>query len=272
MTLETPNDRAYLVEIENGRLRLSFNRPEQGNAMSPDVTPRLTEVFKEAQRSPEVRSILVRGEGKVFSAGGDVTYFAQTLTQSVAERQESFRHRLPNVRNLVEAVIAFEGPIVVAMRGAAAGVSLVFPLAADVVIGDPTALFFFAHQSIGLSPDGGTTVLLPHVVGHRSARNLLMTGARVKAEEALRLGLLTRLVSAEDLEAVSDDLAKRLALAPQRAIKLAKKLVNEACDRSLRDQLEAEIDGVVECVGDEDFGEGVRAFLDKRKPKFPSAR
>jgi 2-(1,2-epoxy-1,2-dihydrophenyl)acetyl-CoA isomerase len=272
MMFETPEDRSYLVELEEGVLRLTFNRPDFGNAMPPTSTPLLAQLFEDAQSSGKVRCIHVRGEGKIFAAGGDVASFGKTLDLPVAERQADFAKRLGNLRRLVQALTAFEGPVVAAVRGAAAGAGLAYPLAADYVIADPTAMFVFAHQGIGLSPDGGVTALLPQAVGHRAARGLLLTAARVKSDEALRLGLINRIVAPEELETEAAALAKRLARAPQRAVKLAKALVNTASTRTLTEQLGAELDGIVECVGDDDFAEGVRAFLEKRPANFPSTR
>ena len=178
----------YLVQLENGVLRVSFNRPKFGNAIGQTMVPGLVQLFRDAQESVQVRSILIRGEGKIFSAGGDVAGFVRSLEQDVPSRQADFSRRLSNLRVLVETVLAFDRPIVVSVRGAAAGAGLLYPLAADYVIGDPTALFIFAHQGVALCPDGGVSALLPQVVGQRMARSLVLTAARVKADEALRLG------------------------------------------------------------------------------------
>jgi 2-(1,2-epoxy-1,2-dihydrophenyl)acetyl-CoA isomerase len=270
---ETPGHREYLVDLTNGVLRLSFNRPEFGNAMHQTAALGLAKLFRDAQQSQQVRSILIRGEGRNFSAGGDVAGFARSLEQDVPTRQADFARRLSNLRALVEAVHAFDRPLVVSVRGAAAGAGLFYPLAADYVIGDPTALLVFAHQSIGLCPDNGVSALLPQVVGQRMARSLLLTAARVKADEALRLGLIHRIVLPEELEAEAIEIACRMARAPRRATVLAKRLVNESSSRGLlSEQLDAEMNGIVACVGDDDFEEGVRAFLQKRKPNFPSAQ
>ena len=193
MSFATPHDRSYLVELDEGLLRLSFNRPDQGNAMKSDMVAPLTDLFRTAAASSDVRAVLVRGEGQHFSAGGDVAGFAPLLERSVAERQEEFRGRIARLGGLVQAVAECPCPVVVALRGAVAGASMLFPLAADHVIGDDSALFVFAHLGIGLSPDGGVSALLPRIVGERGARSLVLTGARVKAEEALRLGLINQL-------------------------------------------------------------------------------
>lgn len=272
MQIELPQDRSYLASVESGVLTLSFNRPEQGNAMKTDMVLPLTDLFRRANASPDVRAVLVRGEGGTFSAGGDIAGFAVTLERSVEERQAEFRNRITNLGGLVQAVRGFEGPVVAAISGAVAGAAMVFPLAADHVIGDATALFVFAHMGIGLSPDGGVSALLPSCVGERMARGLLLTGARVKAEEALRIGLLNRMVPAAELDARAVETARRLAAGPQRALHHAKRLVGEAGSHTFAEQLDAETAAIADCVGDDDFGEGVRAFLEKRKAEFPSSR
>jgi 2-(1,2-epoxy-1,2-dihydrophenyl)acetyl-CoA isomerase len=269
---ETPESGDYLVQLENGVLRLSFNRPKFGNAMAQTSVPGLVRLFRDAQESAQVRSVLIRGEGKIFSAGGDVAGFARSLEQDVPSRRADFSRRLSNLRVLVEAILAFDRPLVVSVRGAAAGAGLFYPLAADYVIADPTAVFIFAHQGVALCPDNGVTALLPQVVGQRTARSLVLTSARVKAEEALRLGLINRIVAPEELESEANEAALRLARAPRLAVVLAKKLVNDSSRRPLGEQLDAEMNGIVACVGDADFEEGVRAFLEKRTPSFPSAQ
>jgi 2-(1,2-epoxy-1,2-dihydrophenyl)acetyl-CoA isomerase len=270
--IQSAEDGSYLVELVDGVLRLSFNRPQFGNAIPKTAIVGLTELFRAAQAAPEVRCILVRGEGKVFSAGGDVASFSESIKQDAPTRQADFKRRLGLARALVEALSAFERPIVASVRGAAAGAGLYYPLIADYAIGDETATFVFAHQRVGLSPDGGVTAVLPQVVGVRMARMLLMTAAKVDAEEALRLGILHRIVAPETLEDEAMKMARRLARAPQTAVRLAKKMVNASPSRTLVEILDSETAGIVECVGDDDFAEGVTAFMEKRSPIFPSTR
>ncbi len=272
MSLTTPDSRDYLVDIDGGVLRLTLNRPEQSNAMTSAMTPMLIELFEAAASDARVRAIHIRSEGKNFSAGGDVPGFAKTLEMTVEDRQSEFRARIGRLGRLVKAVAGFPGPVVVEMRGGAAGAGLLFTLAADYVIGDETSLFVFAHQSLGLCPDGGVSALLPQVVGLRTARSLVLTGARVRADEALRIGLLNRLAEAAALEAEAAKLASRLAKAPQLAVRSAKRLINASPDATLDEQMDAETAAIAQCVGDDDFAEGVNAFLEKRGADFPSTR
>jgi 2-(1,2-epoxy-1,2-dihydrophenyl)acetyl-CoA isomerase len=270
--LRTPEDRSYLVEISEGVLTLSFNRPEFGNALPSQNIPLLAGLFQEAQASSQVRSILIRGEGKVFSAGGDVAGFKRSLEQSKEERAEDFDRRLRVAGELARAVWAFQGGIVTAVRGSAAGAGLFYPLIADYAIADPSAAFVFAHQRVGLTPDAGLTTVLPQVVGVRMARSLLLTATKLDAHEALRLGMLNEIVPAEELDEKARKVAARFAKAPQIAFKKAKAMINATLHRTLDEMLDAEREGIVSCVRNCDFDEGVGAFLEKRQPDFPSTR
>lgn len=269
---QSPDDGHFLVDFNDGLLRLTLNRPEFGNAMPPTAVPGLIALFRSAQADPAVRCIMMDGKGKIFCAGGDVGGFAKSLEQQATVRQASFAERLASLGVLVEAVASFDRPIIVAVRGAVAGAGLLYPLVADYVLGDGTAVFAFAHQRVGLSPDGGVSYFLPQVVGTRMARTLLLTAAKLDAAEALRIGILSKIVPGEELEQEFVAAARRFAAAPQRAIVSAKRLVNQAHSRTLAEQLQEEGASIVACVGDPDFEEGVKAFLEKRRANFPSAR
>ena len=141
---------------------------------------------------------------------------------------------------------------------------MLFVLAADIVLADDTASFLFVHGRLGLPPDAAVSWLLPRVVGHRSASHLILTNAIVGAAQGQALGIVTRLVSPEDLRAETMKLARGRAGASQAAIKTAKRLLAGSASKSLPDQLQAEREGVVACVGGVDFAEGVSAFLEKR--------
>ena len=266
------DDDSYLADISDGLLTLTFNRPEHGNALPSTAVPGLVRLFRQSQADPSVRCIRVQGKGKIFSAGGDVGSFANSIKQEVPLRQADFARRLGILAELVEAVAAFDRPIVAVIRGAVAGAGLMYALIADYTVGDDSATFVFAHQRVGLVPDGGVSFLLPRVVGARMARTLLLTAAKLDAHEAYRLGILTRIVPGDQLEAEGMMIARRFALAPQRAVSVTKRLINAAETSSLADQLQSEKEGIVACVGDPDFNEGVLAFVEKRKTNFPSAR
>lgn len=262
----------YVVDRTGGVLTLSLNRPDQGNAIPQSAVSGLTDLFLSIGSDPDVRALLVRGEGANFSAGGNVKDFALTLDLSVEERRANFAGRLDAVRAMVEAYLAVEVPVIAACQGAVAGAGLMFALGADYVLADKTVAFLFSHQRVGLPPDGGVSLLLPKVVGERRARELILTAARVDADEAYRIGIATRIVEADELLTAAQAQARRFARAPAGAVRQAKRLVAASSTQSASAQLLAERDGIVQAVGEPDFEEGVRAFIEKRQPDFPSAK
>lgn len=264
-------DAPYLVDRADGVLTLSFNRAAHGNAIPQEAVPELTELFVAINGDPSVRVLQVRGEGANFSAGGDVHSFLRAIEQPIADRRADFTARLDALRAMVEAYLALEVPVIAACQGAVAGAGLMFALGADYVVADETVAFLFSHQRIGLPPDGGVSLLLPRVVGHRRAAELILTAARVGAEDALRFGLATRIVPAAELAGQSLEQARRFARAPRGVLRQAKALVAASGSQSHTDQLLAERDAIVQAVGEPDFEEGVRAFIEKRPPVFPSS-
>jgi 2-(1,2-epoxy-1,2-dihydrophenyl)acetyl-CoA isomerase len=169
---------------------------------------------------------------------------------------------------LVKAYRAIEIPIVVAAQGGVAGAGLMYPLGADFVIGDDTTFLVFAHQRVGLTPDGGTSYLLPRVVGERMARELVLGASRVDASHALALGILSSVVPAEKLQEQARARAGQCARAPSEVTSAAKRLINCSLENDLDSQLQAERDGIVASVGRPAFHEGVMAFVEKRPAVF----
>jgi 2-(1,2-epoxy-1,2-dihydrophenyl)acetyl-CoA isomerase len=269
---ELPDERApFLVKLADGVLTLSFNRPEHRNAMPSQAVPQLERVFRETATNPEARVLLIRAEGANFGGGGDVQGMQLSLAKSSAGRREEYHARLERGRSMVRAFCELEIPVIAACRGSVAGLAMLYPLGADIVLADESAFFVCAHQQVGLTPDGGISYLLPRVVGVKKALDLILTARRVGADEALAIGLVSRLVPATDLEAEALKQAQRLAQAPQRVLRAAKAMVKHSLDTDLDSQLCKERDRVVQCVTEPDFDEGVTAFLEKRRPKFPSA-
>ncbi|MCB5945542.1 enoyl-CoA hydratase/isomerase family protein [Acidocella sp. KAb 2-4] len=262
----------FIAETNDGVLTVTFNRPAVGNAIPSAAVPVLTSLFQSAATDPAVRVLLIRGEGKIFSAGGDVRNFHETLAAPPEQRREDYRARLDRVVGLIESFTALDLPIIAACQGAVAGAGMTYALGADIVLADETVNFLFSHQRVGLTPDGGVSALLPRAVGERKAVELVLTAASVKADEALRLGLVSRLVPAESLQDEALKIAHRFAAAPQHVIRRAKRLLHGATQRPLREQMQAERDAIADSVADADFAEGVSAFLEKRAPEFPSAR
>lgn len=258
--------------LDDGVLRITFDRPGARNAISREMTVPLTRILTAARADDRVRCIVFGGAGGVFSAGGDVAGFRRALAEPVAERQAGFRARLDDAAVMVEALLQVDRPVVAALRGPVAGAGLAFVLAADLVVADETARLIFAHRAIGLTPDGGVTWLLPRVVGWRVARRLALTAATVAAPEALALGLVDRIVPGAAFDDEVAAAAAGFARAPRDAIARTRRLLDAAMDATLSAQLAREREAIADSVATADFEEGVSAFLEKRPARFPSAR
>lgn len=265
----TASHDSYLTSLDDaGVLTLTLNAPEARNPFRQHMSAEFTRLFTRAQADPAVRALLITGAGGHFSSGGDIAGFQRALSQPTADLQAHFHQRLTIAADMVAALIAFDRPVITRLRGAVAGAGMLFPLASDLVLADDSALFVFAYNRLGLSPDGGVSWLLPRVVGARIARRLLVSMAQTGAEEALRLGLIDELLPADRLEAAALSRAQSLARGAQGASARTKALLNAAAGNDLRTHLEAERDGIVASVGHPDFAEAVTAFMDKRKPNF----
>jgi 2-(1,2-epoxy-1,2-dihydrophenyl)acetyl-CoA isomerase len=260
----------FEVELASGLLKLTLNRPDAGNALASAAIPELAAVFSEAAASPEVRILLICAQGSAFCVGGDVKGFARTIDQSPDERYADYHARMDRARLQMEAFIALPIPIVVACQGAVAGAAVAYPCGADIVLAEPGTKFVFPHQRLGLPPDGGLTYLLPRAVGVRKATELALTAATIDAEEAMRIGIVTRIVAADTLQQEALKVAQKIAAAPRGAVRQARALIRASLEATPSAQLAAERDVVAEAVADADFEEGVRAFMEKRRPEFPS--
>lgn len=260
----------FEIAIDQGVLTLSFNRPEVGNALPSAAIPQLGRLFRSLAERVDVRVLLIRGEGSSFCAGGDVKGFATTIDQAPDVRRADYFSRMDRACEQVEAFVDVRCPIVVACQGAVAGAAVAYPLGGDIVLAEPGTRFIFPHQRLGLPLDGGLSFLLPAVVGVRKATELALTSATIDAQEALRLGIVSRIVPAETLQGDALTVARKIANAPTGAVRRARDLIRKASSRSVRAQLEAERDAIADSVSEPDFEEGVRAFVEKRRAVFPS--
>lgn len=266
MTIEAAE--GTLVALSEGVLEITLNRPEHGNAIRAETVPDFVRMLYAVAAEPAIRCVVLQGAGKHFNTGGDLQAYSRELAGGSECLQRSFQNRLDNVGSLVKALLAIDRPVIARCRGVVAGAGLMFSLCADWVIADETAQFMFSHRRVGLSPDGGVSYLLPRAVGERKAAQLVLGAAIIGATEALELGLATQLVAEDQLDDTIAKLAGGLSRAPQMAIRTAKRLIYSAGHHDLATHLEAERQGIVQCVGHPDFAEGVTAFMERRKPNF----
>ena len=247
---------------------LTLNRPEVLNTLDFAMVDALVARTAEVAADDSLRVVVLRGAGKHFMAGGDLRTFAGELAHSPAKRQADFQRMVERVHVAVEHLHRMPHPVVGCVHGAVAGIGLSFMNACDLVVAADNAYFTSAYRHIALTPDGGGSWTLPRIVGLRKAMEILLLSERFDAAEALRLGLVNRVVAAEMLDAEVDTIVRALAAAPVLATRNAKRLVRDSPSRSLSEQLQAEAVSFGQCTATADFAEGITAFIEKRPARF----
>lgn len=258
-----------LLDVSNRVATVTLNRPAQLNAFSIEMMEDLLVTMRALRQRKDVDLVVVTGAGDHFMAGGDLKDFAAQSDPSPQTRLVTFRAIIEeHVNPSVEILQALDVPVIAKVRGACAGFGLSLMLGCDLALCADSTKFTTAYSSIGLSADGGMSFFLPRIVGRRKAMELLLLGERFDAAEALRLGLINRVVPAAELDAETDRLVARLLAGPRRAYAEIKRLLNPPPDLTLEGQLQNEAEAFARCAATADFVEGINAFLEKRKATF----
>jgi len=249
---------------------ITFNRPQALNAINREVVDALIVITDALLHDTSVRAVVMQGAGGHFMAGGDIKHFKERLDADLdeAELKAEFQSLLDDVHHVIHNMRSMPQPILASVSGAAAGAGASLMLACDMVVASKDSVFTLAYCHLGVSPDGGSTYHLPRTVGLKRSFEIALLGDRFDAETAERWGLINRAVEADELEAETEELARRLATGPTAAHARAKHLLNNSHARGLNAQLEAETEAFVACTLGADFAEGVDAFVNKRKPEF----
>jgi 2-(1,2-epoxy-1,2-dihydrophenyl)acetyl-CoA isomerase len=247
---------------------LTLNRPKYRNALSPELVAALIAQIRRIDADPQLKCIVIQGEGENFSAGGDIKGFSETLALSPAERFDLFERKLAIGNRLPTTLLESRKPIVVVTRGAVAGAGMALCLAADFVLAGQSSYFMAAHVQVGLSLDCGLSSLLVAAMGIKAAKRLALLGDKVSATEALALGLVTEVLPDQDLTAATQRLSQRLASGPATAIAETKALLNHAAHASLATQLARETQAVARAAATEDFRRGIEATLNRKPAEF----
>jgi 2-(1,2-epoxy-1,2-dihydrophenyl)acetyl-CoA isomerase len=257
-----------LVASESGVRTITLNRPEALNALNGELTLALREAVFAAEQDAAVRCLVIRG-GEHFMAGGDLKWF-QKLTEGrpSAENRIQFEGFIHEVHALIISLRRMPKPVIAAVSGAAAGFGMSLMMACDLVIAAENATFTLAYTLIGASPDGGSTFALPRIVGAKKAMEIALLGERFDAAAAERLGLVNRVVPLASLDQETIKLAARLAAGPTAVYGRTKALLNGSLNASLEAQLQREAEAFAQSAAEPDFAEGIRAFIEKRKPQW----
>lgn len=254
-----------LLDIADDIARVTLNRPDAGNAIDLPMARALLDAAIRCDHDPTVRCVVLTGAGRMFCTGGDIGGF-----QAAGDRADAYLSELAGTMTLALSRLArMAKPLLMLVNGPAAGAGLSIAIAGDVVLAGPSAHFTSAYTAIGLVPDCGLTWWLPRIVGYRRAQDMIVTNRRVVAEEAVTIGLVTRL--ADDLDAEGAQTARALASSATGAIGEVRRLLLDSYSASLETQSEREGRAIAFAGVDYEGREGVAAFLDKRKPDFTGA-
>lgn len=243
---------------------LTISNPEHRNALGPEIYAAGVEALNVAETSPEVRSVVITGEGSHFCAGGNL----QRLLANRQQPPEVQAQSIEGLHNWIETIRAFPKPVIAAVEGACAGAGFSLALACDLIAAAQDSVFVMAYSNVGLSPDGGATWSLARALPRATAMQLLLCGERADAARLHSLGVVTRV--SEPGHALDDALAlgERLNARAPNALASIKELANEAASAPLHTQLAAERDHFVRNLHHANAGEGIAAFLDKRPARY----
>jgi 2-(1,2-epoxy-1,2-dihydrophenyl)acetyl-CoA isomerase len=250
------------IEPEAGIATITLNRPDALNALTVPMKQELATAFRRVDRERAVRAVILTGAGRAFCAGQDLR---ERLQPDAAPLGVEVRERY---NPIIRAMRGSPKPIVGAINGVAAGAGASLALACDLRVASETASFALAFGRVGLVPDSGATWFLPRLVGSGHAAEIALLGESVTASNALRLGLVAKVVPSADLAAEARSIAVRLAAGAPKALALTKRALNAAWDHGLDAALEYEAHLQDTAGRTRDHAEGLAAFMDKRPPRF----
>ncbi len=253
------------IEEHDGYAELILDRPDRLNAIDEQMAEELCDALGRIATREEVRAVLLRGEGRAFSAGGDVKAMCQELEDAPGE---FFEEPLRKIHQAARALAELPRPVVGALHGFASGAGFNLALSCDLLVCSRETRFNQAFIRIGVVPDTGGTFFLPRLVGNARAREMFMLGEFIDADTAQAIGIVNRVVAPDDLLDEARSLAARLAVGPTRAYGEIKRLMLDGSSRSLAEALDAERDAQCRIGQTQDFREGIRAFVEKRTPKY----
>lgn len=252
-----------LVSISGGVAELRFNRPDRLNALDVELAEGFAAATARVIADPSVRVIVVSSEGRAFVAGGDLAHFRRSVDKKAAAAQ-----LIDPIHTGLKALGEASQIVIGSLKGAVAGGGMSLALGLDLLVAADDTVFNLAYARVAASPDCGGSWALPRLVGVRRALEIALLSENIDAAEALRLGLVNRVVPRAELEAETTKLAERLAAGPAVSHAQIKSLMRKSLDRTHGEQLDAEAASFGACAATADFTEAVDAFFGKRRPAF----
>jgi 2-(1,2-epoxy-1,2-dihydrophenyl)acetyl-CoA isomerase len=264
----TPTFETVLYEVADGLATITLNRPDAANSINLAMGRDLKDVAIACDEDPSVRAVLLRANGKLFCGGGDLPSFAAFGDQIGVQ----LKRLTTDLHAALSRFLRMRSPMVIAVQGAAAGAGLPLAMVGDLVLAGRSASFTMAYTAAGLSPDGGSTYLLPRLIGMRRAQELTLLNRRLSAEEALGWQMVTKVVDDDALVDESLALARRLAEGPTAAFASAKRLLWGSLGDTIEVQMELEAREIAANARGIDGTEGIAAFAAKRAPVYRGRR
>ncbi len=261
---QNPSYQTLDFNVEDGVAIISLNRPEAANGLDMEMGRELMQASIQCIENADIRCVMLTGNGKMFSAGGDLKSFAsfgEDLPKAIQELT-AYLH------SAISRFSRMNAPLVVAVNGMAAGAGMSMAVCGDYVLAAKSAKFTMAYTAAGLSPDGSSSYFLPRLIGVRKTQELMLTNRRLSADEALDWGMINQVCEDDKLHEETLALAKKLASGPTQALGQVKKLLLASFDNGLETQMELEAQGIAGMTNIADGKEGIQAFLEKRAPDF----
>jgi 2-(1,2-epoxy-1,2-dihydrophenyl)acetyl-CoA isomerase len=269
---ESLADGTLLRRVSDGVVWLTLNRPDAGNALTPDQRNTLIDLLHQADLDPAARAVVIASTGKHFCTGADLRAPQPQMEEAEVDGEPPpgtiMRVLADGAQRLVAAVLDCQKPVVAAVNGTAAGIGAHLVLACDLVVAAEEASFIEVFVRRGILPDGGGCYLLPRTVGMQRAKELVLLGDKLSAADAYTFGMVNRVVPAGDLEAAAAELAGRLANGPTIALGLAKRLLNRSLDVDRASSFFEESMAQELVTRSEDATEGIASFVERRPTAF----
>lgn len=239
--------------------RITINRPEKKNALTAQMYEELSDALEQAESAPEVRALLLHGAGEAFTAGNDLVDFLQKPWKG---------QEVPPAVRFIRAMVNAKKPIVAAVHGATVGIGTTILLHCDLVYAADNTKFLLPFINLGIVPEAGSTVLLPLLIGHQRAAELLMLGVPFTAHRAYELGLVNAVLAPAELLATATNAAKKLAEKPPAALRACKDLMKRTYKAEVDRAIQEEVAVIAERLDSPESREALNAFTEKRPPDF----